>query len=100
MSRAVNIREAEYDVYIGRPGRGLEGPFGNPFRVGVDGEQGECVDKFRVWFHSPAGKKMRDLVKERIRPGDRLGCFCKPRSCHGDVIAVWVNQGYPDPSSR
>ena len=29
----VNLRREAYDVYIGRPGKGLSGPFGNPYRV-------------------------------------------------------------------
>jgi Domain of unknown function (DUF4326) len=24
--------------------------------------------------------------------GKRLGCFCQPEACHGDVIADWLNK--------
>ena len=30
----VNLNHSKYDVYIGRAGHGLDGPFGNPCRVG------------------------------------------------------------------
>jgi hypothetical protein len=47
-------------------GRGEDGYFGNPFRMGQDSEF-----------------KHRVLALK----GKRLGCFCKPKACHGDVIA-------------
>lgn len=24
--------------------------------------------------------------------GKRLGCFCKPHACHGDIIANYLNK--------
>lgn len=24
--------------------------------------------------------------------GKRLGCFCKPQACHGDILADYLNQ--------
>jgi len=30
----VNINKEDFDVYIGRTGRGEDGYFGNPFRIG------------------------------------------------------------------
>jgi len=90
----VNLRKEAYDVYIGRPGKGQhDAPFGNPFIVGIDGERGECAKLFRDWFHSddPKAKEMRKLARERIKPDDKLGCFCKPKDCHGDIIAEYIN---------
>lgn len=76
-----------YDVYIGRPG-----PFGNPFVVGRDGTRDEVIEKHRRWFHERIvlDHEFRSLV-ETLR-GKRLGCYCKPRPCHGDVIAEWLNE--------
>jgi len=91
MCKAVNLRSEGYDIYIGRAGRGKSGEFGNPFVVGRDGEHGECVRLFAAWFHSDEGASMRALVDARIKKGDRLGCFCKPSACHGDIIAAYVN---------
>ena len=67
----VNIKKEHFDVYIGRAGRGEDGYFGNPFRMGQDSEF-----------------KHRVLALK----GKRLGCFCKPKACHGDVIADWLNK--------
>jgi len=91
MCKVVNIRNADYTIYIGRAGHGQLGTFGNPFKVGVHGKQGECVELFRKWFHSPAGQEMRSKVDAIITKNDTLGCFCKPNACHGDVIAEYVN---------
>lgn len=101
MAHAVNLRNEKYTVYVGRAGRGQHGMFGNPFVVGRDGERGECVRKFAAWFYSsdPDATYMRDMVRTHIKPTDVLGCFCKPASCHGDIIAAYVNAGYREPPS-
>ena len=97
MCTVVNLRQHRYDVYIGRAGKGQPDTFGNPFRVGVDGAQGECVKKFEDWFYSDDGAFFRSHVDATIKPGDVLGCFCKPLACHGDVIAAYVNNNYQRP---
>ena len=96
MCKAVNLRVEAFDVYIGRAGHGQSGEFGNPFKVGVHGARGECVVLFRQWFYSEQGRAMRARVREVIKPGMRLGCFCKPMACHGDVIAEYVNSGFKE----
>lgn len=94
MCSVVNLRSSRFTVYIGRPGRGLPGPFGNPFIVGQHGARGECVRLFESWFASDAATTYRKLVDTHIKPSDVLGCFCKPAACHGDIIARYVNNGY------
>ena len=42
-TRVVNIREEDYDVYIGRAGRGMDGYFGNPFRLGAGMTRGATL---------------------------------------------------------
>lgn len=104
---AVNIRDSEYDVYIGRPGKGQPGRFGNPHPVGktclicrTEHRRGEAVAVFNQWFLSDhlAAIGYRKNVDDYIKPGDRLGCFCKQSlvevACHGDIIAKYVNLGY------
>lgn len=86
--RSVHCKRDQYDLYIGRPG-----PFGNKFKVGVHGERGECIGLFESWFGSsePDAIAYRQLIDERITLGMRLGCWCHPNGCHGDVIANYVN---------
>ena len=108
MCRVDNIRFEEYDVYIGRPGKDiLDAPFGNPHLVdrlcpicNVVHKRGEAVPLFYDFFYSEQGETMRSLVKKRIKRGMRLGCFCKPKICHGDTIADYVNNNYCQPPKK
>lgn len=85
-AKAVNIYKQDYDVYIGRPGT-----WGNPFVIGKDGTREEVIAKYEAWF-------MKSVMLSRIGElkGKRLGCFCKPLACHGDVLAKLANQGEKD----
>lgn len=81
----VNLYHEDYDVYIGRPGRGQPGPLGNPFPATESREK--SIAQFEHYArNSPA---LLELIKN-IPARARLGCFCKPKSCHGDVIVkLW-----------
>ena len=73
----VHINHDKYDVYIGRGSK-----WGNPFRIGIDGSRKEVISKYRTWI-----LKQKDLLSEMIiLDGKILGCHCKPKPCHGDVI--------------
>ena len=88
----VNIYEEQFDAYIGRAGRGEDGYFGNPFRMGNRISREDAVKRFHGYF---ADRIERDSeFKQRVLAlkGKRLGCFCKPKACHGDVIADWLNK--------
>lgn len=99
-SRVVNLRTSPYDVYIGRGGKGQPGPFGNPIRRGescpicgqIHTEPGETLFCFEEYFHR---RILHDAAfRKRVEGlrGKTLGCFCKPRPCHGDVIVDWLNK--------
>lgn len=78
-ARVVNrARGDEYDVYIGRPSK-----WGNPFVIGRDGTRAEVIEKYEAWLLDQP-----DLLAAlpELR-GKRLGCFCAPLPCHGDVLA-------------
>lgn len=76
-SRVVNIKCESFDVFIGRPSK-----WGNPFKIGIDGSRGEVVEKYEEWIRSkPELLKALPELK-----GKRLGCYCKPLPCHGDVL--------------
>jgi hypothetical protein len=91
----VNLRRSDFTVYIGRAGRGLGGYFGNPIRVGAictwcrevhetGGETLPCFESYarrRMLIDGKYEAAVRGLA------GQTLGCFCKPRPCHGDVLA-------------
>lgn len=78
-TRVVNLKREAYEVYIGRGSK-----WGNPFRIGIDGNRAEVIAKYRDWIVTRPGL-LADL--ESLR-GKRLGCFCKPCACHGDVLVA------------
>jgi hypothetical protein len=87
MDRVVHSKRAAYDVYIGRPGK-----WGNPFEIGADGNREEVIEKYRRYLlhNEKLGKDIPDnteLLKAlpELR-GKVLGCWCRPKACHGDVL--------------
>ncbi len=81
MTTVVNVKTTDYDIYIGR---GSE--WGNPYRIGKDGTRAKVIELYRQ--HLWERIKREEGVAERLvaLDGQRLGCFCKPQACHGDVI--------------
>lgn len=87
-TKIVNKDKGEaYDVYIGRGT-----PWGNPFAIGDEGMSREIViEKYTQYFNDKFlndEQKRKDLLSLR---GKTLGCHCKPMSCHGDIIAEYLN---------
>ena len=80
--KAVNLRKERYDVYIGRGSK-----WGNKFVIGKDGNREEVIRKYREWIMQ--NKELLNSLHEL--KGKKLGCFCKPQACHGDVLAELVN---------
>lgn len=75
-------------VYIGRPGRGLSGDFGNPFPISVTCSRAESLRRFEEDYLKPRLRTdpiFRAMVKALA--GKILVCFCKPYDCHGDILA-------------
>ncbi len=73
----VNLYEERYDIYIGRPSI-----WGNPFSIGPDGTRDEVIRKYDKYILNQP-KLLINLYKLK---GKRLGCFCKPKVCHGDIL--------------
>lgn len=74
-TRVVNLRREECDVRIDRPSK-----WGNPFRITKYVSREKAIEMYESYIHSRP-----DLMGslEELR-GKRLGCWCKPRPCHGD----------------
>ena len=88
----VNIYKEQFDVYIGRAGRGQDGYFGNPFRIGCGMSREDAVQRFQKYFTERIQKDAEFKRRILALKGKRLGCFCKPKACHGDVIADWLDK--------
>ena len=77
----VNVRTEKYDVYIGRGSM-----YGNPFKIGVHGNRAEVIARYGAWVRTQ-GQILKSL---KSLTGKRLGCYCKPQPCHGDVLVeLW-----------
>lgn len=77
-----------YDVYIGR-GSVWGNPFSHmentkaEFKVAT---REEAVEKYREWIITQP-QLLRRLPELK---GKVLGCFCKPKVCHGDVLVELI----------
>lgn len=98
VTRVVNRKEEEFTVDIGRSGGtnhmnntpvGEPGWIGNPYPEAEYGRE-RCIELFREDFHDrlQSDPEFRRAV-ENLQ-GEVLGCYCKPRPCHGDVIVEFL----------
>ncbi len=90
----VNLMKKEpYDVYIGRAneGLGLEGSvFGNPFNMKNESQREGVIKLYRNYMLL---NKHLILALKDLR-GKTLGCYCKPKHCHGDVLVELYERFY------
>jgi hypothetical protein len=84
----VNLRRQEYDVYIGRGSK-----WGNPFSHLPRSEapwkasdRPDAIRRYADWI--PTQPNLMAALSELA--GKRLGCYCAPLPCHGDVLAGLV----------
>lgn len=76
-TKVVHCKKEPFDVYIGRPSK-----WGNPFQIGKDGNREEVIEKYKQYLLSRP-----DLISSLHElKGKTLGCWCKPKPCHGDVL--------------
>ncbi len=95
ITRVINIkRETEYQSEKSTPkyeyiGRGSY--WGNPYSMYEEGDdREEVIRKFKYDFEF---EKFPNKNKSEVYKlaGKRLGCFCKPQACHGDILAEFLN---------
>ena len=85
MCKVLNKRTAgshDRAVYIGRGSK-----WGNPFRIGIDGNRAAVIAKYECWLRSQ-NHLLRALDELR---GRNLLCFCAPKACHGDLLLHLAN---------
>lgn len=96
ITRVVNIKkETQYAALKSTPdyeyiGRGSY--WGNPYSMfGTGDDRDEVIRKFQYDFEY---EKFPNKEKAQVfkLAGKRLGCFCKPERCHGDVLAEYLNR--------
>jgi len=82
-----SIRKNDVYEYIGRGS-----PWGNPYSMTTHDEEDRknVIHSFKYDFDRDILLKAKkdDVYK---LAGKRLGCFCKPFDCHGDILANFLN---------
>ena len=76
-TKVVNIKNEPYDIYIGRPSK-----WGNPFPISRAYSRERSIQLYEDYIrHNPA---LILALPELC--GKVLGCHCKPKACHGDIL--------------
>jgi hypothetical protein len=92
MNKVVHCKKEPYDVYIGRPSK-----WGNPFTHKKDGKtlakyivknREEAILAYKEWITKGEGSYLLTYLHEL--KGKVLGCWCKPLSCHGDILVELI----------
>lgn len=80
-TKVVNVKKEPCDVYIGRGSR-----WGNPFRMLTEPDRESVVVKYRQYLYNQIQSGEVTIEELMSLSGKRLGCYCAPKACHGDVI--------------
>ena len=82
MTTVVNVHKEKCEVYIGRGSK-----WGNPFHMKCEADRQSVIDEYEDYA------RMR-FTKEDLIPlvGKVLGCYCKPKACHGDILIKLIHE--------
>ncbi len=72
-------------VQIGRPSI-----YGNPYKIGEAGTRDEVITAYKLHLAVLIDSDEAFINALEELHGKRLGCFCHPEACHGDVLAELV----------
>ncbi len=88
-TKVINVRSGtRFDVFIGR---GRTSILGNPFRIGVDGDRPQVIEKFRVYFKERMERDPEYKARVLSLKGKVIGCYCSPAPCHSDVYVEYLD---------
>jgi hypothetical protein len=86
MATVVNRHKRQFDVYIGRGTA-----WGNPFTSSELG-RALAISMFESYIRTRLSDEP-ELLKELMKlDGKLLGCSCKPKACHGDVLVKIIKE--------
>lgn len=81
----VNVKTESADVYCGRPSI-----WGNPHVIGSGLSRTEAIARYKKTFYDMMKDEFYIQEIEKLR-GKKIGCWCKPKPCHLDVISEYLN---------
>jgi hypothetical protein len=90
--KVVNLNKEDYDVFIGRGSK-----WGNPLThikyklslaTHMVESREEALDNYREYILE--NEELMNSLDEL--DGKVLGCYCKPLSCHGDILLELISQ--------
>ena len=81
MCKVVNLRNQKADIIIDRRSK-----YGNPFILGKDGNRETVIKLYRTWLWKAIQDNRITTQELAAMSGKTLGCWCKPKACHGDII--------------
>ena len=96
MTTVVNIRRDSCDVYIGR-GSAFGNQFTyltnvkNPATTHFVENRAVAIAEFKKYFLKRISSDIAFRNKVLALKDKKLGCYCKPLPCHGDVIKEWLD---------
>jgi len=88
-TKFINIKSgAPFDVYIGRAfGEFKASKWGNHFKVKDCGSNEEACRRYEKYI-----KRNPEILKSLNElKGKTLGCWCKPKMCHGEILIKLIN---------
>lgn len=99
-TRVVHCKKEPYDFYGGRPSF-----LGNPYKIGqkipimiagqityIHASRETTIDMFSKDFHRRVETDSTFRAKVLALKGHTLACWCKPKPCHLDVVAEWLDE--------
>ena len=88
-TKVVNRYKEDFDIYIGRDPRIGNTKWGNPFKD-PNMTLSEKLQRYESYI-----RKNQELMESLGELKDkRLGCTCKPKPCHGDILVKLVNEKF------
>lgn len=114
MTSVIHIRDSQKSdnyVYIGRPGKGNTGYWGNPIAVGkrcyicnnTHNSGGETLECYSQYLESRLAND-QEFNNSFFQLKDKtLFCFCRPKDgfnkrvvCHGQIMAAKLDNIFPE----
>lgn len=104
-TKVVNVYKDQFNVYIGRAGKGKDGYFGNDHPIGfckicnIFHLREQAIECFKKDFKEKIESDQEFLERVLELKDKALGCFCKNKGnelCHGDVYVEWLNDYFKE----